>query len=631
MFYFGLHLQRGAHRMEEYILDQDPGWDDKMDGQRGMSFWQYPVYILGTLLFCTGLLAAGEQTFYHLTFDYPHQVESKNILHISPQKSKTHQLLVLDMAPIKYIVDLLSEKENLVVELHYILRWARMAPGLAVADHKPRIGLASHRLLATLFASGQVQEELLSEKYLAVWVAKRTIDFLWQRRLKNKIDLGRKEPCYIIVKNSKNNMTAYYPAVCKIPFANQIPELLQLKEMMAAGKNNHLDSHCASLPGNLQPRAWRLLGDYYFRNNDFVTASHYYQKAGYTQGLTSIGLTFFRQKKVKEALSYFDIAGSSIWRARSYSFLADRYKEQNKRSLALQFYKKGVAEYEKMANSFGYHFTIQDNRDRRRCIAETIRLAQGLQVFQEKVLLRDLLKGLAAYCAKLDQQYFMFFCHEVIKDYVDFSLEFKHRRPIANTFVYDYQLLKEKNKIKEQRILLEENGEKKHMEDARLFTNFQYENLVMGPQVLFAKNWQNFYDYRLHGQSSTSGAPVYLIEAIPKDLPTSVGLIAKIWVKHEGQEFDILKIQWNGKTIIKNFDELINLEYLYGADLKINFLLEFNLEKLGVRLPSRFFIEVAYQRDTGERFIRSRSEVTFTNHKFFNVDTQVKHQSPEKK
>jgi hypothetical protein len=523
----------------------------------------------------------------------------------------------------------MNSKKDVVVELHYIRRWTRMAPGLAVAENKARTSLASHRLLATLVHIDEKENPAEGRRYLAVPFAKKKLAGLWQRRLKKNIALLRGEPCYLIFKNRQGNIIAHYPAICTIPFDNSIPQMLRLKKLFRQHDNERINEFCRKLPPLLQQLSWRVVGDYFFERGDFKRAGNYYRRGHIRDGLIEVGRKYLNRKNHQQALQYLDPAGPSIWRAITLAKIAELHKTNNRHAKAREFYHKSVAQYEAVAADFHYHFTLQDNRERRRCIAESIRLSSGMDAFRKKRLLKQLLHQLGAYCDKLEKEYFMFFCHEVIRDYVDSSLEFRHRRPVGNIFVYDYQLLKEENRIREQRILLAENGEEKNLKNAPLFTNFQYENLVMGPRVLFGKNWQTFYDYRLKETRKVKGKTVHLIEAIPKDLPSQNALMAKIWVQQMDARADILKIAWNGKTIIKNFDELVNLEYLYGADLDIDFFLEFNLEKLGVRLPSRYFIEVVYKRETGERFVRSRSEVTFSNHKFFNVGTKVDHKNPE--
>ena len=63
-----------------------------------------------------------QDTFLFLTFYSPDQVASKYIRFPKEERPKDHQLLILDLKPILYILGLASGEQDLVVELHYINR-----------------------------------------------------------------------------------------------------------------------------------------------------------------------------------------------------------------------------------------------------------------------------------------------------------------------------------------------------------------------------------------------------------------------------------------------------------------------------------------------------------------------------
>lgn len=102
--------------------------------------------------------------------------------------------------------------------------------------------------------------------------------------------------------------------------------------------------------------------------------------------------------------------------------------------------------------------------------------------------LEKILEKCADYCERLTNSSLFFVCKETIKE------EIHHSAPVSsptvttksgsyviqgrgrgqnvekNTYVYDYQLVRKENKIKESRILLEENGKKKNEKNAPLKT-----------------------------------------------------------------------------------------------------------------------------------------------------------------
>ena len=94
----------------------------------------------------------------------------------------------------------------------------------------------------------------------------------------------------------------------------------------------------------------------------------------------------------------------------------------------------------------------------------------------EKPVNLDLvLKRAAEYCQRLERVSLHYVCNEGISERIYFSW----RSPSAfasksfslfreNSYVYDYQLIRRDCDIKEQRILLEENGLRRHEENAEL-------------------------------------------------------------------------------------------------------------------------------------------------------------------
>jgi hypothetical protein len=60
-----------------------------------------------------------------------------------------------------------------------------------------------------------------------------------------------------------------------------------------------------------------------------------------------------------------------------------------------------------------------------------------------------------------------------------------------------------------------------------------------------------------------------------------------------------------------------------GAQPRLTLTTEFAFERNGVRFPSRYTIEEAYFFATSPPLIRSMTEVTQADYKFFKVETEV--------
>ena len=101
-------------------------------------------------------------------------------------------------------------------------------------------------------------------------------------------------------------------------------------------------------------------------------------------------------------------------------------------------------------------------------------------------------------------------------------------------------------------------------------------------------------------------------------------MAGKIWIKEdEPGQGDVLKLEWNPKTILKNFEEILKHEKIYKAKLAITFFAEFNINRKGFRLPSRYFIEDAYIKKNKKKFVRTQTNVIFKDHRFFTVSSEV--------
>lgn len=252
--------------------------------------------------------------------------------------------------------------------------------------------------------------------------------------------------------------------------------------------------------------------------------------------------------------------------------------------------------------------------------------------------LETILKKCSEYCEKLAHSVLFFVCKEEIteKIFSRFSIlstrdDLKvvyYPRPkggtVKNVYVYDYQLLRKKNEFKEQRILIEENGKKKHEEDAPLKTIFfRHENIVFGPIGLLSSYWQPRHDYRILKEVKLKGDKVVIIEATPKPEYTFDHMYGKIWVRKS--DFSILKIEWNQQSI-KGYELVEQIAERLRAKPHLSLIAEYGFEKNEIRFPSKYFLDEVYIiKRGGKRYRKSETVVFYKDYKFFTVEWEVKY------
>ena len=196
-------------------------------------------------------------------------------------------------------------------------------------------------------------------------------------------------------------------------------------------------------------------------------------------------------------------------------------------------------------------------------------------------------------------------------------------RPVRNAFLYDYQCVRANRIIKETRALIELNGRKHNDPDAALMTtSIAYRNALLGPVNLFSDLSQNGYEYRVAGTEKLEKRPVAVIEVRPKaGAFEPVCLSGKAWVDPKTAE--ILKIEWTQKPA-ERAEIFAQREAKIGGKLRLTLRTEFRTEKNGIRFPSKLWIEEAYINDRGRAFVRSETNVTYKDFKFFTVEVDVR-------
>lgn len=245
-----------------------------------------------------------------------------------------------------------------------------------------------------------------------------------------------------------------------------------------------------------------------------------------------------------------------------------------------------------------------------------------------QVELETILKKCAEYCNKIENSALYFVCSERIKEEIVINPEFElgtikvFAEKERNEYVYDYQLIKKGNDIKESRTLVEENGEKKKEKDAPLKTKrFFSLRSVFGPVGLLRKEFQESYDYKLSKEDKIEERKAYVIEAIPKKSLEEKPNYGKLWVDKE--DFSVLKIEIAQDSLV-DYESYVEELKKKGVRPVFTTVHYYRIEKKGIRFPSKtVFMEVySYM---GKRSQLSRTVVEYTDYKFFTVEYEVKY------
>lgn len=260
------------------------------------------------------------------------------------------------------------------------------------------------------------------------------------------------------------------------------------------------------------------------------------------------------------------------------------------------------------------------------------------QVFSQRVNshstrqaeLETILKKCAEYCERLSNSVLFFVCKEKITERISsrYTIAPKgfggsrhtYTGTAKNVFVYDYQLYRKGNDVKERRTLIEENGKKKHEENALLKTRaFEHENVVLGPIGLLSSYWQTFHDYRIIKEKKFKGDKTLILEAVLKPEFTFHHLSGKIWVRKS--DFCILKIEWFQHSM-RGYEQVEETAKELRAEPHLTLLAEYGYEKNGIRFPSKYSLDEVYIIRGSRRYQKSKTVVLYDDYKFFTVETE---------
>jgi hypothetical protein len=266
--------------------------------------------------------------------------------------------------------------------------------------------------------------------------------------------------------------------------------------------------------------------------------------------------------------------------------------------------------------------------------------AAGARAAVEDPALDKLLLRAAEYCRRIEASVLDFICREEVKETIHpipapslsssgeiTGFRLSNRMPVwlrdKKTYVYDYQCTRSGGRLRETRVLLEDNGRQTHEPAAPLkTTGVAYHNALLNPVNLFAARNQGAYIFRVTGRDRIDGQPVVIIAAEPRPgVRDALCLGGKAWLAEPSG--DILKIEWTQEpaadtAVFKQREGFMN------GKLRLRMRTEFLAEKNGLRFPSRLRIEEAYIRPKGNAQVRSETDVAYKDFKFFTVAYDVR-------
>lgn len=262
---------------------------------------------------------------------------------------------------------------------------------------------------------------------------------------------------------------------------------------------------------------------------------------------------------------------------------------------------------------------------------------------QEPPSLPSLLAKTAEYCRKLEASAFDLACREEIRETIDPKLDAAERpapaesgsspflgpsivirtvRKIKHSFVYDYQCVRAGRTIRETRTLLEENGKKKNVPNAKLQTSIvAWGTALLGPVRLFGERFQPEYDYAVAGEDAVDGVRAVIVDAKPRPgAPPDPKLYGRAWLDPAAGA--ILKIEWS-EGRVGDLDVFAQRGKRFDRAPRLTLRSEFSVEKNGLRFPARFSVEEAYLKDPGQVFVRSTTEAVYKDFKFSSVAVEI--------
>jgi hypothetical protein len=262
--------------------------------------------------------------------------------------------------------------------------------------------------------------------------------------------------------------------------------------------------------------------------------------------------------------------------------------------------------------------------------------------------LQIILDNAAAYCEKLKNSAFHFFCKEKIvesrsplyasvvnndaiirvsKDFIFNQYAFNELTAV-NMYVFGYRLLKKGSKIKEEREWLSSKDNVPiSREKVGKASAFFSQKVIFAPLTLLARERQDRYNFRFIRFDTRKDRRAAVIEAIPKYQEEENAIYGNVWIDLE--DYSILKIEADPRSI-KGYQSLKEIEKQLNTRLFLTLEIEFDKLHDGIRFPTKAQMLEQYK---GGRFVleykgskgweRNRTTFSYTDYQFFDVKVEV--------
>lgn len=254
----------------------------------------------------------------------------------------------------------------------------------------------------------------------------------------------------------------------------------------------------------------------------------------------------------------------------------------------------------------------------------------GTKPLNQDRLLKSILVKAAAYCDKLEKEALHYYCKEII---YETHLPFQDKPSNVlikkvNKYVYDYQIVKIGDKIKERRILINDNGKKVFIENAPVKANYFYSyNSFFGPVGFASKKWQPYYRYKIVKRFKKKGEKVVVLHAAPKKSIRKKPNFGDFWIRE--RDGAVLRIEIAQESLA-GYDNLLKIALKYMAKLQVRVVHEYKESRHGLLYPSQTEFTESYigglylhKSIYKGKYVRNRTVFKFRDYKFFMVDTQT--------
>jgi hypothetical protein len=253
--------------------------------------------------------------------------------------------------------------------------------------------------------------------------------------------------------------------------------------------------------------------------------------------------------------------------------------------------------------------------------------------------LASILKSMEVYCERIKGVALFYVCQEKVTDKEYFfrynkgasglkreEHVFDIRKVNVNSYLYDYQLVKNGDQLAENRVLLVDNGRKLNVQVSGLKNIESWSQFpVYGPVGFLSRYWQNHFRYAIVGEDVVDGLPAIVIQAVPTEEREDNYQFGRVWI---GPDSQVLRLEFEPASLKDYQDEVLNSP-LGEFHKKMVWTIDYSVEKNGIRFPGRHLIQKFFVRETDDHVLQKalKRETLFEygEYKFFKVETEIRY------